>query len=130
MDNASKALIMAGQVLIAGLVISLFLFAVNSFREYNNKTTGLTESAKMESFNRYFLYASSKNGGRINGYDAYNVAGKALDMNQTLDPADQITITIGGVTINSYNALAPYKNNNTWLEQQTHTYRYDWRTKQ
>ena len=120
MDNASKALIMAGAVLIALLIMTLFMYALNVFRDYSEDMSTLTGTTQQESFNRYFVYATILNQ-RIRGYDAYNVMGKALDMNQNLDSRNQIRVVLNGVSINSIPATL--KDDKTWLEREF-TYSY------
>ncbi len=83
-DNASKALIMAGATLIAVLVVSLAMYMINVFRDYSESASLRNRSSQDESFNRYFVF-SDINGGRVYGYDAYNLIGKVIEINEDLD---------------------------------------------
>ncbi len=82
MDNASKALLMAGAVLITVLVISLTMYIVSAIRSYSEGEAMATSSSQIEAFNRYFVYLAPS-GSKIKGYEAYNVICKAYDLNKT-----------------------------------------------
>ena len=51
MENASKALLMAGSVLISIIVISLFLIMTNSLTSYQQTQTQSQREAQIVSFN-------------------------------------------------------------------------------
>ena len=80
MENASNALIMAGSVLVAVILISIAMYVFNTLRAYSEASSSEETSAQIEAFNRYFMYASYFNE-PIKGYDAYNAVCKALDLN-------------------------------------------------
>ena len=78
MENASKAVIMAGSVLIAVAVISLALYAFTSFRSYVEATEQLLTVSEIENFNRHYeSYMNTT--GTIRGVDAVNIYKKAID---------------------------------------------------
>ena len=78
MENVSKAVIMAGSVLIAISLISLAIYAYSYFRNYANTSEQLLSVSQVESFNRY--YESFTEGtGTIRGIDALNIYNKAQD---------------------------------------------------
>ena len=54
MDNASKALVIAGAVLIAVLLISLGVLIFNSSRDITTDVVKNTESLAVQSFNERF----------------------------------------------------------------------------
>ncbi len=108
MDNASKALIMAGAVLISIMVISLLMYMLNVFGQYSEKQSTLTASSQNESFNRFFVY-SELIGPTIKGYDAANIIAKARDMNQTMDPINQISIEAPSIGENDYESNFTYE---------------------
>ena len=84
MENASKAIIMAGGVFVTVLVISLFLYVITSLRDYNDQMSDISTSSQIESFNRYFFYSKTR-GYQIKGFDAINLINKANDLNASLD---------------------------------------------
>ncbi len=122
MENASNALIMAGAVLIAVIIISVFLLVVGLVREYNATSSSEKLAAQVEAYNRFFVYSKYYNESTIKGFDAYNIICKALDMNQELDDEFQITIKVNGSTITS--EPTAYKDNISWLEED-HSYSYE-----
>ena len=122
MDNASKALIMAGAVLIAILIISLFMYSFNKITDYNYNTSTLTAAAQNESFNRYFVYATTD--GFVKGFDAFNLVSKAADMNNTLDPANKIRINVDGATVENVDSRI---NDDAWLKR-TFSFEYTFNT--
>lgn len=78
MENASKAVIMAGGVLIAVSLISLALYAYSFFRDYANSSEQLLTLSQVESFNRF--YESFNEGtDTIRGIDALNIYKKAQE---------------------------------------------------
>ncbi len=129
MDNASKALIMAGAVLIALLVISVFLYAINQYSKYMESMSAIDATVEAESFNRYYLYAA-QNGGTITGFDAYNVMAKALDMNVNIEPQNRITVTFKGSTITNISQIAQLKDidHNLHGVEANYVYTYRWGT--
>ncbi|MBR3280390.1 MAG: hypothetical protein IKI57_00905 [Clostridia bacterium] len=115
MDNVSKALIMAGAVFIAILIISVFVYSLGIIREYNYNSSTLTAAVQNESFNRYFIYATVPSAyGVIKGYDAYNLIEKAADMNRELF-SNQISIYYNGTKI--HDAPSGMKEDNTLLKR-------------
>ena len=72
MENASKALIMAGGVLLAILVISIALYILASARGLASSINEKNELSAIESFNRYYESFGSK----IMGIDVVNIANK------------------------------------------------------
>ncbi len=77
MDNASKALIMAGGVLIAMLIISLSVYMLTTARGVANASEQRMTQTQIESFNRFFINYPSE----ITGLDVYNIIGKIKDIN-------------------------------------------------
>ncbi len=55
MENASKALIMAGGVLLGVLLISLAVYLFSSYAEYSSNAYERMEAAQIEQFNAQFL---------------------------------------------------------------------------
>lgn len=78
MENASKAVIMAGSVFLAVAIISLALYAYGYFRDYARSSEELFTISQIQSFNRY--YESYYEGiDTIRGVDAINIYNKAID---------------------------------------------------
>ena len=95
MDNASKALLMAGGTLIAILIISLTMYTLTTIRMYSENSSSLTKSSQDEAFNRYFVYQN----GNISWCDAYNLVRKVKDINENLNLSDEITVKYQGTVI-------------------------------
>lgn len=88
MDNASKALIMAGGILIAVLVISVSLYVITSARGVAKISNERIEENAVQSFNRFYAaYTSDGTKVEIMGIDAVNIYRKALDDSQREDGA-------------------------------------------
>lgn len=77
MDNASKALIMAGGVLIAVMIIGVSMYILASARGIAYTANEAAEENARESFNRY--YQSFANDSEILGIDFLNLCSKAED---------------------------------------------------
>ena len=106
MENASKALIIAGGMLIALMVASLFVYL---FTVYGNNTkemySKIYENQKTEALNQYTKYEGSSEN---TIYDVVSVINKAQDNNNSLNlsPGDRGYITVaivGGVSIHGIN---------------------------
>lgn len=88
MDNASKALIMAGGILIAVLVISVSMYVITSARGVAKISNERVEANAVQSFNRFYAaYTSDGSEVEIMGIDAVNIYRKALDDSQRIDGA-------------------------------------------
>lgn len=77
MDNASKALIMAGGVLITVMIISISLYVLTSARGVASASEDRIVASQIEAFNRFFINYDST----ITGLDVYNIIGKIDDIN-------------------------------------------------
>lgn len=84
MENASKALIMAGGVLIAVAVITLALYTYSYYKDYARSSEQMLTVSQIESFNRFYeSYTSEPVGSssylyKIRGIDAINIYKKAI----------------------------------------------------
>ncbi len=54
MENASKALLLAGTVLIAIITISLFVLTINNISDYKSSSTELASATELAKFNEQF----------------------------------------------------------------------------
>ena len=78
MENASKAVIMAGSVLIAIAVISIALYAYGIFSGYAESSEETLTATQIASFNRF--YQSYEEGtDTIRGVDVINIINRAED---------------------------------------------------
>ena len=116
MDNASKAIIIAGAVLIAVGLMSLFLVFFKVLREYNGAVADKQVTEDILSFNRFFtesLYDVNltRPGTQIYGYDVYNLALKAFELSQR-DDSYVVIIQIGSNSYSNYSTLDNLRN---WL---------------
>lgn len=81
MDSASKAIIIAGGMLIGVLVISISMYMLTSFRQVYESSMTEFEMQQIASFNSFF----TQYGSVIKGYDAYNIIGKINEVNANQD---------------------------------------------
>lgn len=72
MDNVSKALIMAGGVFIAIMIVGVSMYLLSSARGIAKVSNDKVEASAIESFNRY--YTTFKN--PITGIDVVNIVNK------------------------------------------------------
>ena len=55
MENASKALIMAAEILVGILIISIGVYLFGTLGKYSEETTAVMEDAQLEQYNQQFL---------------------------------------------------------------------------
>ena len=86
MDNASKALIIAGGMLIAIMVASLFVYLFTTYGNYaENMYDRINQRQLTEANNEYTKYEGASDN---TIYDVITVANKAKDHNTSLDIAE------------------------------------------
>ena len=85
MENASKALIIAGGMLIAILVVSLLVVGWNNLTDYNRAREKIDTVEQILKFNKEF---ESYNKGVVRGYELVSLSNLVLDTN-TRYSADQ-----------------------------------------
>lgn len=76
MENASKALIIVGGVLITVLIISLAMYVLTSARGVASASEERLSASQKMAFNRFFEYYPDQ----IKGIDVYNIIGKIEDI--------------------------------------------------
>lgn len=115
MENASKALLMAGGILIALLVIGSVLLMFNQIGNYRKANTDSEKSAQLANFNKDFVrYAD---GEQIKGVDVISLANKIVDYNQkkgvanSVDYDKKITLKINLAPSTSSNFITKYGTN-------------------
>lgn len=78
MENASKALIMAGGILIALIIIGALLLMFNQIGVYQKSNTSIEKQSQLAAFNQDFArYADTD----IKGVDIISLANKIVDFN-------------------------------------------------
>ena len=78
MENASKALIMAGGVLLTMLIIALVIFARSKFSEFYDNEDSLTGISNVSEFNKRFTTYQRDD---VHGYELLSLANKVSDYN-------------------------------------------------
>ena len=87
MENASKALIMAGSVLIALIIISLLVAFFGQLRNLQNTTDDVEKEEQVYEFNKqYDVYARN-----VYGSELLSLANKIIDYNKTESENDGYT---------------------------------------
>ena len=79
MENASKALIMAGSVLIALMIIGALMLMFGNLTSYQETDTQGTRSAQITEFNQQF---ETYNRDNVRGSDLYSLLNKVIDYNR------------------------------------------------
>lgn len=97
MENASKALLMAGGILTALLVIGALILMFNQLGSYQKGNSEAEKNSQIASFNRKFeKYAE----GKINGTDIISLANEVVNYNlgdaktNSIDYDKKITLTV------------------------------------
>lgn len=93
MENASKALLMAGSVLISLLVIGALLLMFNNLSSYQESNIQNTREAQVIEFNNQFANYNREN---VRGNELYSLLNKVIDYNKrkTIE-GDEGAIEIG-----------------------------------
>lgn len=86
MENASKALIMAGGMLLAILIVSLLVYAWSLFSKYQSSQDDLVNIEDTAKFNEQFTnYQRDK----VKGYEILSLANKVTDYNYRKSESDR-----------------------------------------
>ncbi len=111
MENASKALIIAGAVLVAILLIAFGMIMINSARTPIDEATGQSEQQAIEIFNAQF---ASFAGNQVSGPSVRSLYSKILTSNAKT--SHKITVTSGttNVTNTIANTMASVINTKTY----------------
>lgn len=78
MENASKALLIAGSVLLTMIIVGLVVFAWGKFSDFYNKNDDLSEIEDISKFNLQF---TNYDGRDVYGYELISLANKVADYN-------------------------------------------------
>lgn len=82
MENASKALLMAGAVLIAILIIGLLLFMFNQISDFKKSGNEIEKNSQIVAFNTDFERYTYE---EIKGVDIISIINKVVDFNKKSD---------------------------------------------
>ena len=113
MENASKALVIAGTVLISILVISVGILAFNKMSDYQKSSSDLVKDKQVAKFNEGFTQYINDD---IKGIDLITVANKVNDYNNkkidygVINYDQKINMTINMTKYNEKNRNSIFKN--------------------
>lgn len=91
MENASKALIMAGEILIALLILALVVYGYSNIRNLSASELTEKEIEQLAVFNKEY---ESYNRKLLRGVDVISVINKAIDNNKKYENDNYYTINI------------------------------------
>ena len=91
MENASKALVMAGGILIALLVIGELLLMFNQVSDYQRSGTDLEKDQQLTDFNKEFTQFTY---GDIKGYELISLVNKVIDYNGKSGTANYVDYSL------------------------------------
>ncbi len=127
MENASKALLMAGGMLIALLVIGALLLAFNQIGDYEKGKSSMTKSSQVADFNKEF---GKYSGDDVKGYDLITLINKAIDFNSkegttketanSVDYSKKIKIVI--TNMKKFKNKYGVNNSSEWLKGNSDSY--------
>lgn len=96
-ENASKALLIAGEVLIGVIILSLLIFIFGKIQDFTEEYYDNTDQQKLVAFNnQYFKYVTNNTANDatyIYAEDVVTIANQAIDWNVVAPKADE-TITV------------------------------------
>lgn len=117
MENASKALTMAGGILIAILVIGALLLMFNQIGNYERAQTTDKKTSQLAQFNMDFERYTYDNG--ITGTDLISLANKIIDYNKKDGVANSVNYNIKMsltiINMNNFKKKYGYSNDNEAL---------------
>ena len=100
MENASKALLIAGGFLITILFLSLFAYLFTFMREYSSNKMEQMKSNEATQFNQQFLNYAGRNDLTIQ--DVVTIVNLAKDNNESISRPTTIVVTVGGANWAGY----------------------------
>ena len=84
MENATKALVMAGSVLIALMIIGALILMFGNLSSYQNVATQSERESQIIEFNRKY---ETYNRNKVRGSEIYSLLNQAVDYNRTKSTA-------------------------------------------
>ena len=123
MENASKALIMAGSVLIALIVIGAFILMLTNLNDYQEKNDTTLQQQQIVEFNNQF---STYDRTGLRGTDMLSLMNRIIDYNSRKTTEDigfqKMKITIKGLDSNILQSLRyETSGNNLLIKKNTYT---------
>ncbi len=117
MENASKALIIAGSVLLSLLVIAALVFIFNGIGDITNAKDEAKQIEQITAFNKQF---ESYNKGLLRGAEVYSVINKIRDNNKMYAEKDSSMYIAWKLTMkDKFTVTYTYKVGDSYVE---HTY--------
>ena len=119
MENASKSLIMAAEILLGVMIISIGVYLFNTLGSYSSETTSQIEDAQIAQFNDQFLKYYGTSGGETIKCTIHTIVGLA-NLAQRINTENgfteietisdnsyyiQIDLKVGATTIKNIEAL-------------------------
>lgn len=122
MENASKALVMAGSVLLAIMIISLAIWGYNQMKQTPREQE---ESKRIEQITDYNRQYESYNQKKVSGADILSLANKIISNNAKYQEIDNSYIMTMQVTIKTKTTNNKFSGtmNHTQLEAISNTYK-------
>ena len=108
MENASKALIMAGGVLIAILLLTLFSYLFSKMASSTSSVYDDLQKHEIDEFNQRFLNFEGRND--LTAQDVATLINLAQDSGKDARVSSKVRISLGGTDITS-------KDSNVWLQE-------------
>lgn len=114
MENASKALLIAGGILIALLIIALLVYSFGSMSGYFSSEETKEEAEQLEAFNKQYEAYQRK---LLRGTDVVSVINKVLDNNKKYKDTEpnyimevqiEINETVGNLVAGNTYSIAEY----------------------
>lgn len=130
MENASKAIMIAGAVLIAVALISMFIYVIDVVGDYKAQNQVQQLSNQIIASNKFFVesandISTTRAGIQIYGYDVYNLIRKAEDINDDIDNEIEIDIRfIGALTKEGFDFTTDEAKSNLSVLEREYTYEY------
>ena len=112
MENASKALLMAGGILIALMVIGALLLMFNQIGDYEKAQTNDKKVSQFVDFNKEYVKYTYDD---IKGYDLISLINKAIDFNEKEIPVSNSVDYDKKITIKVNNINNKNNNKNTFI---------------
>ena len=97
MENASKALVMAGGILIALLIVGALMLMINQVSDYQKTETDSEKTQQLADFNKEYVQFTYDD---IKGYELISLVNKVIDYNiketvgNSVDYNKKITVSI------------------------------------
>ena len=101
MENASRAMIMAGGVFIAIAIISVALYAYSHAKGFASANEELLSASQIQSFNRFYTALGNADGTfkQVKCIDAINILNRAVEDDLTiLETSGKINVSVDALS--------------------------------